>query len=146
MPRLGSRVRIPSPAPFFKSLGDSAFAAKGGLIACVLSSVLIGTPKQKSSNPAFKPALDGAWPVYAIGIALIFVFNSLLETDERTHPHRFGTGPRNPKPHKSQNCPGRAVVASIAVVHWPDPADSTQYNGTSSLPGYAQIVLHMAED
>ncbi len=54
-------------------------------------------------------ALDAALPVYAIGTALIMVFSSPLKTDERAHPSRFGTGPRNPKPHKSHICPGRAV-------------------------------------
>ena len=34
----------------------------------------------------FIQALDGAWPVYAIGIALIFVFSTRLKTDERAHP------------------------------------------------------------
>jgi len=34
----------------------------------------------------FRQALDVAWPVYAIGIALIFVFSLPTKTDERAHP------------------------------------------------------------
>jgi hypothetical protein len=37
-------------------------------------------------NSAFKLALDAAWPVYAIGTALIFVFSSPLKMDEQAHP------------------------------------------------------------
>jgi hypothetical protein len=32
----------------FNDLGDNAFAAQSGVAACVLISVLIGTPTQKS--------------------------------------------------------------------------------------------------
>lgn len=39
-----------------------------------------------------------------------------------------------------------AVAANIAAVGWPDPADSTLDNDTSSLPDYAQIMPHIAED
>jgi len=34
----------------------------------------------------FRQALDVAWPVYAIGVALISVFSSLVKTDQRAHP------------------------------------------------------------
>jgi hypothetical protein len=34
----------------------------------------------------FRQALDGALLVYAFGTAPIFVFSSLLKTDERAHP------------------------------------------------------------
>jgi hypothetical protein len=37
-------------------------------------------------NSVFKSALDGALPVYAIGIAFIFEFSLPLKTDERAHP------------------------------------------------------------
>ena len=54
-------------------------------------------------------ALDAALPVCAIGTALIFVFSSLLKTDARADPSRFGAVPRNPKPDKSHICPVRVV-------------------------------------
>ena len=40
-------------------------------------------PRKNRGNSVFKSALDGALPVNAICIALIFVFGSLLKTDER---------------------------------------------------------------
>jgi len=48
-----AKVGVEGSNPFarsndFNDLGDSAFAAKSGVAACVLISVLIGTPTQKS--------------------------------------------------------------------------------------------------
>jgi hypothetical protein len=48
-----AKVGVEGSNPFarsnvFNALGDRAFATKGGLAACVLSSVLIRTPAQKS--------------------------------------------------------------------------------------------------
>ena len=57
----------------------------------------------------FKSAWDAAWPVYAIGIALIIVFSTLLKTDERRSSVMLWDWSANPKRHKSPICPGRAV-------------------------------------
>jgi hypothetical protein len=48
-----AKVGVEGSNPFarsndFNDLGDTAFAAQSGLAACVLISVLIGTPAQKS--------------------------------------------------------------------------------------------------
>jgi hypothetical protein len=48
-----AKVGVEGSNPFarsndFNDLGDNAFAAQSGVAACVLSSVLIGTPTQKS--------------------------------------------------------------------------------------------------
>ena len=57
----------------------------------------------------FKSASDGAWSVYAIGTALIFVFGSLLKTDERRSSVMLWDWSANPKRHKSPICPVRVV-------------------------------------
>ncbi len=57
----------------------------------------------------FRQALDGALPVYAIGTALIFVFGSLLKTDEQRSSVTLWGWSANPKRHKSPICPGRVV-------------------------------------
>ena len=57
----------------------------------------------------FKSALDGALPVNAICIALIFVFGSLLKTDERRSSVTLWDWSANPKRHKSPICRGGAV-------------------------------------
>jgi hypothetical protein len=48
-----AKVGVEGSNPFarsnvFNDLGDSAFAAKSGVSACVFISVLIGTPAQKA--------------------------------------------------------------------------------------------------
>jgi hypothetical protein len=48
-----AKVGVEGSNPFarsndFNDLGDAAFAAQSGVAACVLISVLIGTPTQKS--------------------------------------------------------------------------------------------------
>ena len=43
------------------------------------------------------------------GTALIFVFSTLLKTDERRSSVTLWDWPANPKPHISPICPGRAV-------------------------------------
>ena len=57
----------------------------------------------------FKSAWDAALPVYAIGTALIFVFGSLLKTDERRSSVTLWGWSANPKRHKSHIYPGRVV-------------------------------------
>jgi len=57
----------------------------------------------------FRQALDVAWPVCAIGTALIFVLSTLLKTDERRSSVMFWDWSANPKRHKSRNYPGRVV-------------------------------------
>ena len=57
----------------------------------------------------FKAALDGALPVNAICTALIFVFGSLLKTDERRSSVTLWDWSANPKRHKSPICRGGAV-------------------------------------
>ena len=57
----------------------------------------------------FRQALDEALPVYVIGTALIFVFSSLLKTDERRSSVTLWDWPANPKRHKSPICRGGPV-------------------------------------
>jgi len=57
----------------------------------------------------FRQALDGALPVYAIGTAFIFVFGSLLKTDERRSSVMLWDWSANHKRHKSHIYPGRVV-------------------------------------
>jgi len=57
----------------------------------------------------FKSALDGALSVCAIATALIFVFGSLLKTDERRSSVTLWDWSANPKRHKSPICRGGAV-------------------------------------
>jgi hypothetical protein len=71
------------PLQFFNALGDSAFAAQSVVAACVLLALQLEHRFKNPGNSAFKSALHGPWPVCAIGTALIFVFGSLLKTDER---------------------------------------------------------------
>ncbi|OYU01114.1 MAG: hypothetical protein CFE36_12245 [Sphingomonadaceae bacterium PASS1] len=66
-------------------------------------------PLKNPENSTFKLALDAALPVYAIGAALIFVFSSLLKTDERRSSVTLWDWSANPKPQISCICPGRAV-------------------------------------
>jgi hypothetical protein len=56
----------------------------------------------------FKSALDAALPVYAIGTALIFVFGSLLKTDERrSSVTLWGRSAQSQTPQKSY-LPGKS--------------------------------------
>jgi len=55
-------------------------------------------------NSVFKSVLDAALPVYAIGTALIFVFGSLLKTDERRSSVTLWDWSANPKRHKNPIC------------------------------------------
>ena len=48
----------------------------------------------------FRQALDGALPVYVIGTALIFVFGSLLKTDEPIIRNALGPVRAIPNPPK----------------------------------------------
>jgi hypothetical protein len=57
----------------------------------------------------FRQALDVAWPVCAIGVALISVFSSLVKTDERRSSVTLWDWSANPKRHKSPICRGGAV-------------------------------------
>ena len=57
----------------------------------------------------FRQALDVAWPVCAIGVALISVFSSLVKTDERRSSVTLWDWSANPKRHKSHIYPGRVV-------------------------------------
>ena len=57
----------------------------------------------------FRQALDEALPVYVIGTALIFVFNSLLKTDERRSSVTLWDWSANPKRHKNPICRGGAA-------------------------------------
>jgi hypothetical protein len=66
-------------------------------------------PLKNPENSTFKLALDAALPVYAIGTALIFVFGSLLKTDERRSSVTLWDWSANPKRHKSHICWGGAV-------------------------------------
>jgi hypothetical protein len=60
-------------------------------------------------NSVFKSAWDAALPVYAIGTALIFVFGSLLKTDERRSSVTLWDWSANPKRHKNPICRGGAA-------------------------------------
>jgi hypothetical protein len=68
----------------------------------------------------FKSALDAALPVYAIGTALIFVFGSLLKTDERrSSVTLWGRSAQSQTPQKS-HLPGksrwrRTLFASVPI-------------------------------
>ena len=71
-----AKVGVEGSVPFarsndFNALGDSAFVAQGGLAVCVFMSVLMERTYKNPEKSVLKPALNGAWPVYAIGTALI---------------------------------------------------------------------------
>jgi hypothetical protein len=66
-------------------------------------------PRKNRENSVFKSALDRAWPVYAIGTAPIFVFSSLLKTDERRSSVTLWDWSANPKRHKNPICRGGAA-------------------------------------